>query len=143
MAKLKTTQRKANIKKKDIVPSQESSAFEDRPDIKKLLWYTVIVPHGQADNISRLLKANKCSAVFIQFGEGTATSEIREILGSEDTKKDIIYSLVREDYIEDVKKEIDVYFAANKRNRGIAYTIKLDSIVGVKLYKFFTQTVRG
>lgn len=137
----KKVKSRANKKKKEI--QAENAPFEKRKDIKKLLWYTVIVSRGQGENIARLLKENKCSAVYMQIGEGTANSEIRGILGVEDTKKDIIYSLVREDYIQDIKREIDIYFAANKRNRGIAYTIKLNSIVGVKLYKFFTQTVRG
>ena len=123
--------------------TQESGSFESRSDIKKLVLYTIIVPRGQADNIVRILKANKSSAQFIKYGEGTASNAIRDILGSEDTKKDIVYSIVREDAVPDIKKELDVYFIASKRNRGIAYTITLTSIVGVKLYKFFTQTVRG
>ena len=130
------------IKKKES-PKKEDSAFENRSDIKKLVLYTIIVPRGQGENIIRLLKANKSSAQFVQFGEGTASNAIRDILGVEDTKKDIVYSIVREDAVPDIKKELDVYFIASKRNRGIAYTISLTSIVGVKLYKFFTQTVRG
>ncbi len=130
------------VKKKES-PKIEDSAFENRSDIKKLVLYTIIVPRGQGENIIRLLKANKSSAQFVQFGEGTASNAIRDILGVEDTKKDIVYSIVREDAVPDIKKELDVYFIASKRNRGIAYTISLTSIVGVKLYKFFTQTVRG
>ena len=129
--------------KKKESTKKEDSAFETRSDIKKLVLYTVIVPRGQGENIIRIFKANKSSAQFVQYGEGTASNAIRDILGSEDTKKDIVYSLVREDAVPDIKKELDVYFIASKRNRGIAYTISLTSIVGVKLYKFFTQTVRG
>ena len=129
--------------KKKESPKKEDPAFETRSDIKKLVLYTVIVPRGQGENIIRIFKANKSSAQFVQYGEGTASNAIRDILGSEDTKKDIVYSLVREDAVPDIKKELDVYFVASKRNRGIAYTISLTSIVGVKLYKFFTQTVRG
>ena len=129
--------------KKKEAPKKENPAFETRDDIKKLFLYTVIVPRGQGENIIRIFKANKSSAQFVQYGEGTASNAIRDILGSEDTNKDIVYSLIREDAIPDVKKELDVYFVASKRNRGIAYTIALTSIVGVKLYKFFTQTVRG
>lgn len=129
--------------KKKESPKKEDPAFETRSDIKKLVLYTVIVPRGQGENIIRIFKANKSSAQFVQYGEGTASNAIRDILGSEDTKKDIVYSLVREDVVPDIKKELDVYFIASKRNRGIAYTISLTSIVGVKLYKFFTQTVRG
>lgn len=129
--------------KKKESPKKEDPAFETRSDIKKLVLYTVIVPRGQGENIIRIFKANKSSAQFVQYGEGTASNAIRDILGSEDTKKDIVYSLIREDAVPDIKKELDVYFIASKRNRGIAYTISLTSIVGVKLYKFFTQTVRG
>ncbi len=131
----KKTKKKENI--------EETSSFESRSDIKKLVLYTVIVPRGQGENVVHILKANKSSAQFVQFGEGTASNAIREILGTEDTKKDIVYSIVREDVVNDIKKELDVYFIASKKNRGIAYTISLTGIVGVKLYKFFTQTVRG
>ena len=143
-SKVERRAKKPLIKKKDIVPKAEDlPAFEKRDDIRKLYLYTIIVPHGQGDNILRILKLNKSSAQFIQYGEGTASNAIREILGTEDTKKDVIFSLVREDAIPDIKKELDIYFVASKRNRGIAYTIQLTSIVGVKLYKFLTQTVRG
>ena len=84
--------------------TQESGSFESRSDIKKLVLYTIIVPRGQADNIVRILKANKSSAQFIKYGEGTASNAIRDILGSEDTKKDIVYSIVREDAVPDIKK---------------------------------------
>ena len=111
--------------KKKESPKKEDPAFETRSDIKKLVLYTVIVPRGQGENIIRIFKANKSSAQFVQYGEGTASNAIRDILGSEDTKKDIVYSLVREDAVPDIKKELDVYFIASKRNRGIAYTISL------------------
>ncbi len=128
--------------KKEVV-EEERPAFETRDDIRRLVLYTIIVPRGQGDNIIRILKANKSSAQFLQYGEGTANNAIREILGIEDTKKDIVYSIVREDLVKDIKREIDVYFVASKRNKGIAYTIPLKAIVGVKMYKFLTQTVRG
>lgn len=135
--------KKAKKKEKTVVEEEQAPAFEKRDDIKKLVLYTVIVPRGQGENILRIFKSNRSSAQFLMYGEGTATNAIREILGSEDTKKDIVYSLVREDAVPDIKKEIDVYFVASKKNRGIAYTISLTSIVGVKIYKFLTQTVRG
>lgn len=139
--KQKIVEKKAS--KKVNKKEEETPAFETRQDLKKMLLYTIIVPKGQAENICRILKANKSSAQFIQVGDGTANSRVRDILGIDDTKKDVVYSLIREDAVPDLKRELDAYFAASKRNRGIAYTINLQSFVGVKLYKFFTQTVRG
>ena len=139
----KKSVKEKKAKKVKEVHVEEHPAFEKRDDIKKLVLYTVIVPRGQGENIMRIFKANKSSAQFLQYGEGTASNAIREIIGAEDTKKDIVYSIVREDAVVDIKREIDVYFVASKHNKGIAYTISLNTIVGVKLYKFFTQTVRG
>lgn len=135
--------KKVKKEKKKEALEEERPAFETRDDLKKLYLYTVIVPRGQGEYIMRVFKANKSSVQFLQYGEGTASNAIRDILGIEDTKKDIVYSIVREDAIPDLKKEIDVYFVASKKNRGIAYTIALTSIVGVKMYKFLSQTVRG
>ena len=134
---------KVKKEKKEVVVEEQRPAFETREDLKKLYLYTVIVPSGQGEYIMRMFKANRTSVQFLQFGEGTASNAIRDILGIEDTKKDIVYSIVREDAIPDIKKEIDVYFIASKKNRGIAFTVALASIVGVKMYKFLTQTVRG
>ena len=117
--------------------------FEERQELKKLVFYITIVNFGQGDNILRLLKANHCSSSFIQSGEGTATSRVRDILNIEDTRKEIVFSLIREDFISEFQKELEAYFASSKKNKGVGFAIDLDSIVGVKLYKFFTQTVRG
>ena len=117
--------------------------FEEREELKKLIFYVTIVPFGQGDNVLRLLKANHSSAQFIQSGEGTATNRVRDILNIDDTRKEIIFSLIREDYVPDYQKELEAFFASNRHNKGVGFAIDLDSIMGVKLYKFFTQTVRG
>ena len=117
--------------------------FEERNELKKLVFYVVIVNFGQGDNIVRILKANHSTAQFIQAGEGTATNKIRDILNIDDNRKEVIYTLIREDYISELQKELEAYFVASKRNAGVGFAIDLDSFMGVKLYKFFTQTVRG
>lgn len=122
---------------------EKEDLLENRKDLKKLIFYVVIVNYGQSNNIVKLFKNNKSSAQFIQMGQGTATKDVLDILDIEDNRKEIIYSLIREDCVEDVKKEIEAYFAISKKNRGIAFTVALDSIIGVKMYKFFSQTVRG
>ena len=131
---------RASKKKQEVETKQN---FEDRDDLKNILFYTIIVNYGQGNNIVRILKSNHCSAVFVKIGEGTATKQIRSILQIEDNRKEIVYSFIREEYIDECKREIEAFFAAAKRNAGVAFTIKLSSIVGVKMYKFLTQTVRG
>ena len=139
-----TTPVKAKTSKKKEVKSDTPAPFEKRDDLKKIVLYTIIVNYGQGDNIVRILKNNhNSSAQFVSVGEGTATKQILDILSIEDNRKEIVYSLVREDAIPDIKRELEAYFAASKRNAGIAYTLDLNAVVGVKVYKFLTQTVRG
>ena len=130
---------KLAVKKKEEV----QPPFESREDLKKLVLYTIIVPSGQGDNMVKLLKRKGSSAQFVRYGEGTASKQVLSVLHIEDTKKEIVYSFVREDLVPDIKAEIEAYFLSSKKNAGIAYTIDLNSIVGVKMYKFLSQTVRG
>ena len=143
---LKKSTKKATEPIKKVAPKTAENTkppFESRPDLKKLVMYIIIVNYGQSSNILKMLKTNHSSAQFIQVGAGTATKKIRSILAIEDNRKEVVYSLIREDYVEEFKKDLDAYFAASKRNAGVAFTINLETIVGVKLYKFLTQTVRG
>ena len=130
------------VKKKET-KTDETGPFENRPNLKKLVFYTIIVNYGQGDNILRILKNNNSSSQYIKVGEGTATKQILDILNIEDNRKEIVYSLVSEDAVPDIKRELEAYFAASKRNKGIAFTLDLSTVVGVKVYKFLTQTVRG
>lgn len=130
------------VKKKES-KMDETGPFEKRPNLKKLVFYTIIVNYGQGDNILRILKNNNSSSQYIKVGEGTATKQILDILNIEDNRKEIVYSLVSEDAVSDIKRELEAYFAASKRNKGIAFTLDLSTVVGVKVYKFLTQTVRG
>ncbi len=135
----------AEVKKaKKAVKKEETyTPFEKREDLKKLVYYVVIVNYGQADNIIRIFKNRGSTAQFVQIGEGTANSKVKEILNIEDTRKEVVCSVVREDRVKEIKEELEAYFASSRKNNGVGFTLELSSIVGVKLYKFFTQTIRG
>lgn len=143
MAVAKKTSTNIVNKVKKVIKPELPPPFEDRLDLKQLYFYVVVVPRGQADAASRILKEHKSSAQYIQIGEGTTKRKVSDILDIEDTKKDVLYSLVREDELPGLKKDFDAYFDSGKRIMGISFAIELNAFVGVKLYKFFTQTVRG
>lgn len=126
--------------KKKTVPAKPE-AFDKSNDIKKLSLFITIVPKNQGDAVSKIFQRIGTSAQFIQRGEGTATKAIRDILGIEDNGKDIVFTLIKQDSIPDAKVEIEAFFAASKRNKGIGFTIPLTSVAGVKIYKFLTNTL--
>ncbi|MCR5506078.1 MAG: hypothetical protein K6F07_03700 [Bacilli bacterium] len=129
----------ALFKKKKTV--EEPPRIEDRQDFKKLIVFVTIVNRGLASPITKIFQNMGCSAQFVQRGNGTAVKEIRDILGIEDTSKDIVFSIVREEKVEDIKVELSAFFLASKYNKGIAFTIPMSSMIGVKVYQFLANTL--
>lgn len=108
---------------------------------KKLLMFITIVNRGQGNFVLKLFESEGANAQFVQYGEGTAQKEIRDILGIEDNTKEIIVSLISEDKIESAKKELEAFFKISKRNRGIGFSIPMTSLIGMKLYQFLTDSL--
>lgn len=128
----------ANTVKKKL-PIQKP--FEEKNDLKKVVFFVTIVNGGISDNIVKLLQNCGVNTSFIEKGNGTASRAVLDIMGIADNKKDIVMSLTSEDNVPLIKEELQIFFNAAKRNRGIGFSIKLDSMVGVKLYKFLTNTL--
>ena len=113
--------------------------YEQSLEIKKLFFHVTIVPSGQAQVINKLFNSIGVSCQFSQRGRGTANKRVREILGVEDNHKDIVISLVPENLIPKINTELEVYFAAREENRGIGFTIPMDSIISVRVYNFLAD----
>ena len=108
---------------------------------EKLLMFITIINRGQGNFVLKLFESEGANAQFVQYGEGTAQKEIRDILGIEDNTKEIIISLISEDRIESAKKELEAFFKVSKRNRGIGFSIPMTSLIGMKLYQFLTDSL--
>lgn len=126
-----------NRNKIDNVSKRKKKAI----DTKKLLLFITIVNRGQGNFVLKLFESEGANAQFVQYGEGTAQKEIRDILGIEDNSKEVIISLISEDKIESAKKELEAFFKIRKRNRGIGFSIPMTSLIGMKLYQFLVDTL--
>ncbi len=126
-----------NRNKIDNVSKRKKKAI----DTKKLLLFITIVNRGQGNFVLKLFESEGANAQFVQYGEGTAQKEIRDILGIEDNSKEVIISIISEDKIEDAKKELEAFFKIRKRNRGIGFSIPMTSLIGMKLYQFLVDTL--
>lgn len=108
---------------------------------KKLSLYFVIVNKGHGDAVVKLLSRFGISLTYIHRGEGTANSVVSEILGFNDNRKDVIISVIRKDKLSEIKEEIESFFAAHKRNKGVAFSVPLDSVVGTNTYHFLANDI--
>ncbi len=125
-------------KKKEVVAPKP---FEERKDIEKLSIFITIVNKGQGEAVLKLFESNGCAAQVVQRGRGTATKQMYDILGVEDNKKDIVFSVIKQSSIPDAKKDLEAFFAASKRNKGIGFSIPMTSIIGVSVYQFLTDSL--
>ena len=113
--------------------------YETREDIKKLSLYITIVDKGNSTAIVKLFERIGVSAQFIEMGQGTAIKEIREILGIEDNTKEVIYSFIKQESVNEATKELEAFFMISKRNRGIGFSVPLTSIIGVRVFEFLSN----
>ena len=113
----------------------------DESEIKQLVLYVTIINRGLANSIVKIFQNGGSSMQFIERGRGTAAKEIREILGIEDTDKDVVLSVVKQEGLEPIKTELLAFFAASKHNKGVGFAIPMSSTIGVRAYRFLADTL--
>ncbi len=123
--------------KHELSPSER---FEHRNEISKLKLFVVIVSRGQADAIVSRLQEAEVAAAFIVSGQGTAPNEISDLIGPFEAKKQIVFAVVKEENAEKVVTLLKERFKVSKAASGVAFSIKITSLVGVSIYKFLSNT---
>ena len=109
------------------------------PNIKKLKILITIVNRSKALFYTDLLEQYDVNMQMTLYGNGTANSEMLGLLGLVETEKAVILSIVREDKIKDIKMVLAEKFDKVKDGKGIAYTIPMQSIIGVSIYQFLAN----
>lgn len=109
------------------------------PGIKKLKLLVTIVNRSKATYYIDLLEQFEVNMQLVIYGKGTANSEMRDLLGIVETDKVVLLSFVREDKVNDVLETLKEKFEKIKNGKGIAYTIPMNSIIGVSIYQFLSN----
>ena len=76
---------------------------------------------------------------MVLYGRGTANSEMINILGIVEQDKSVIISFIQEEKIKEALDTLSDKFNKVKNGKGIAYTIPLDSIIGVAMYQLLAN----
>lgn len=120
---MKETKTKAN---KNIAP-------------KKLKLLITIVNRKKAEYYYDLLQGFEVNMQMITYGRGTADSHMLSMIGLADTDKAVIFSIVKEEKIPEIYETLSEKFATIKDGKGVSYSIKLNSIIGVAIYQFLAN----
>ncbi len=128
----------AIVRKKKTLPQKEKT-FQETHDIKKLFLYVCIVNEHNSSAVINIAKRLESNVQFVQHGEGTANRQIMDILGIEENNKEIVISILKEEKLNDMRLEMEAFFASSKRNKGIGFSIPMTSIVGVTIYQLLAN----
>lgn len=95
---------------------------------KRYKLLTTIVARGKGDKVVAMLNKKEIMFNLIVLGEGTADSDVLDYLGIGEIDKDVVLSIVSEDKLEEVLKELREKMQFTLPGKGIAFTVPLSSI---------------
>lgn len=96
-----------------------------------------IVDRGKGEKITALYQKEKVAFHFITLGHGTARTEMLNVLGIGETKKDFIFSFVPEGRVSPLLDRLADRMKMRYPGKGIAFAIPLGSMSG-KTYRALT-----
>ena len=119
-------------------PGKKESAAPNR-----LVLLITIVQKGKgtffSDYLQQTFGANLQIAIV---GDGTAETSLVEFLGLKDSKRSVIFSVVREDRVDEILAALEERFHSVNRDTGVAFTVPLSSVIGILSYAFLSNDQR-
>ena len=123
--------------------TKKKNAPTANSDIKKLKLLITVVPRGKTEFFIDLLSGFEINFQTSVTAQGTAKSETLHLLGLDDSDKSVIFSIVREDNADEALKVLGEKFEKVRGAKGIAFTSPLSSVIGVAVYRFFSNHKSG
>lgn len=113
--------------------------YDKTHHLESLLLVGIIVGENQGNAIIELLKDNEAAVSFVCRGHGTAPGKLYEIMGVANFKKDIVFSVVRENRWKVLSRQLKDRFSISKLSKGVAFCTKIDSVMCVSIYKMLAN----
>ena len=118
---------------------KSTSSSKQVSNLRKLKVLVTIVDRSKTLLYLDLLEQFEVNVQMVLYGKGTANSQMLDILGLVESDKSAIISWIREDKVKDAMEALQDKFSKVKNGKGVAYTIPLDSIIGVSAYQLLSN----
>lgn len=103
--------------------------------VAKLELLVTVVNRVKGEFYADLIQSFDVNMQLFCLGKGTARAEVLRYLGLADTQKAVIFSVIREDKVENALSVLGEKFNTIKNGKGIAFTVPMSSIIGVATIK--------
>ena len=101
---------------------------------------TTVVDRKIINRYIEVYQDNDSHVAFLALGYGTASNEMLDYLGLESNQKAVAFSVMEESSWLKVKKQMERKLKIDAPGGGIAFTIPLSSIGGMKALQFLLET---
>lgn len=130
-------------KKRIFAPKKKKDGkevpFEKQNEISPLILFFTIVGRNQANYFVDQYNQAGASRSLVLFAHSRPPAEVRNILGADSRKKEIVRTICRYDQIEKRKKIASDRFRISSAAKGIAFAAPIDSVSSVAVYKFLSD----
>ena len=106
--------------------------------VKKLKLIITVVDRPKGEFYMDVIGGFEVNCQMIMAGQGTASSELVDLLGL-NPEKSVILSVAREDKVPEIMNTLEQKFDTVRNGKGVAFAIPLSSIIGVNLYQFMSN----
>lgn len=113
--------------------------FDQREKLYSLVTIVTIVNRHQAQFFLKSYEHLGASLSLVLYAHSMPPEEIIQMLGQDVTKKDIIITIARKEYVKDMLEVVKERFKISKASKGVAFVVPVDSVSGVSVYKFLSD----
>ena len=118
---------------------RQSSPTKQVSGLRKLKLLVTVIDRSKTLFYVDLLEQFEVNVQMVLYGRGTANSQMLNLLGLAETEKSVIISYIREDMVKEALDVLDDKFQKVKNGKGIAFTVSMDSIIGVSMYQLLSN----
>lgn len=116
---------------------KQTNATLGAPDKLKVLF--TVVDREKTQFYIDVLEGFDVNFQTVLYGRGTADSSLYGNYLGLSPAKAVIISVVREDRVKEILSNYEDKYFKTKHGSGIAFTVKMSSLIGVNLYKFLSN----
>ena len=109
---------------------------------EKLELLIAVVNAPKVRFYSNLIQSSEANLQLVVQASGTSEKAIMNYLGLNQDTRQAIFSVVREDKVQDLLEVLEEKFSTVKDGGGIAVTIPLASVIGALTYGFLSNDKR-
>lgn len=105
----------------------------------RLEMLITVVARNKAEYYTDLIQSFEVNMQAVALAQGTATAGMVRYLGLTDTDKCVIMSVIQENKLPDALGALEEKFKTVKGGNGIAFTVKLTSVIGTLIFGFLSN----